>query len=238
MRIGERDVVKDSKDSSKAKNKTAVFDSCVIMGTVTGEIRHKLPITVIAYPLASQEKKLIDYVILEEPGEYMLYVPEGSYHIYTITDFNDNYVFEQSEVSGVYGAPDRIAVIAGEVLTHIDIHTFSTGTNKIAFPSKIKIDFDYYSIEYRAINGQVVKIYDEIFSPENAETGWWSPSLFMEALGANIYFIEEYDQDKIPVLFVHGAKGSPQDWVYFFIRLDREHYQPWFFITHPGSACL
>ena len=56
----------------------------------------------------------------------------------------------------------------------------------------------------------------------------------MKAYGAGIYLLEKYDPQKIPILFVHGAEGSPQNWVYFLIRLDRTRYQPWFFYYPSG----
>ena len=59
----------------------------------------------------------------------------------------------------------------------------------------------------------------------------------MKAFGAHIYMLEPYDPDKIPVLFVHGARGTPQDWVYFLIRLDRKRYQPWFY-DYPSGIRL
>jgi hypothetical protein len=83
-------------------------------------------------------------------------------------------------------------------------------------------------------NGQVLKIYHEYFSPENAQTGYWNPSSFMQAFGAHIYLAEEYSPRKIPVLFVHGTEGSPHNWIYFNMRLDRSRYQPWFFYYPSG----
>ena len=43
------------------------------------------------------------------------------------------------------------------------------------------------------------------------------------------------DPNRIPILFVHGAEGSPQDWRYFFDHIDRSRYQPWFFYYPSGA---
>jgi pimeloyl-ACP methyl ester carboxylesterase len=59
---------------------------------------------------------------------------------------------------------------------------------------------------------------------------------FFKEVGGNIYFLEPYDPRKIPILFVHGAGGSPQDWRYFFDHIDRSRYQPWFFYYPSGST--
>jgi len=55
-------------------------------------------------------------------------------------------------------------------------------------------------------------------------------------LGGNIYFLEPYDPAKTPILFVHGAAGSPQNWTYFFQHIDRTRYQPWIFYYPSGSS--
>src|SRR5262245_38386871 len=51
--------------------------------------------------------------------------------------------------------------------------------------------------------------------------GLWRPISFVKERRGGVYMLEPYDPAKIPVLFVHGAGGSPQDWRYFIERLDR-----------------
>ena len=38
---------------------------------------------------------------------------------------------------------------------------------------------------------------------------------------------EDYDPEKIPVLFVYGVSGFAQNWRVLFDRMDRERFQPW-----------
>lgn len=73
------------------------------------------------------------------------------------------------------------------------------------------------------------------FSEARGRSGYWSPRKFLDELGADIYGPGEYDPTKTPILFVHGAAGSPQDWRYFVAHLDRSHYQPWFFYYPSGA---
>ena len=56
---------------------------------------------------------------------------------------------------------------------------------------------------------------------ENARRGLWQPVEFVRQVGAGVYFLEPYDPDKIPVLFVHGALGHPGDWDAIVAALDR-----------------
>ena len=58
--------------------------------------------------------------------------------------------------------------------------------------------------------------------------------MFMRVFGAHVYTVQKYNSTKIPVLFVHGAQGTPQNWAYFLFRLDKKQYQPWFFYYPSG----
>ena len=64
--------------------------------------------------------------------------------------------------------------------------------------------------------------------------GLWEPRTYMLEVGAGIFFLEPYDPDKIPVLFVHGIAGSPVEFRYLVQSLDRERYQPWL-LAYPSA---
>lgn len=76
--------------------------------------------------------------------------------------------------------------------------------------------------------GTIADLDDPKFSSERGSRGYWEPAAYPMETGIGIYFLEKYDPDKVPVLFVYGAAGSPQDWRTFFARIDRSKYQPWF----------
>jgi pimeloyl-ACP methyl ester carboxylesterase len=50
-----------------------------------------------------------------------------------------------------------------------------------------------------------------------------------------IYFLQPYDPDRIPVLFVHGAIGFPQSFETLIANLDRTRFQPWVAVYPSGS---
>ena len=56
-------------------------------------------------------------------------------------------------------------------------------------------------------------------------------------IGAAVYFLEEYDPTKDPVLFVHGVTGHPGNWKYLAGALDRSRFQPWF-VYYPTAPHL
>ena len=84
---------------------------------------------------------------------------------------------------------------------------------------------------------KVVDLADPRFKRENAEKGLWRPFDFVFDVGAGIYFLGEYNEDKIPVLFVHGVGGTPLDFQYLVEHLDQDRFQPWVYY-YPSGARL
>lgn len=82
--------------------------------------------------------------------------------------------------------------------------------------------------------GEKAKLNDPRFTATRGENGLWTPATFAIQGGFGIYFLENYDPSKIPVLFIHGAAGSPQDWRVAMERIDGKTYQPWFYVYPSG----
>ncbi len=234
----------DDTDSMRVKNSTVIDakdfpenNTAVILGTVNSARSLEQPIVIAVYsanPLKDKNGRFAGYVLLNHTKEFMLYLPEGEYYIYAILDLNNDYIFEDKETVGYYGKPDKISLKINEIKTGITVHAGDLRPAEKIFPEKLSIQYKFNSIEYTTCNGQERKVYSEIFSPDNAKIGWWHPSLFMKAFGANIYLTEKYDPGRIPVLFVHGAQGSPYDWGHIYVHLDKTKFQPLFFYYPSG----
>jgi hypothetical protein len=82
--------------------------------------------------------------------------------------------------------------------------------------------------------GERASLDDPRFAATRGEDGLWTPATFAIQSGFGIYFLESYDPSKTPVIFVHGAAGSPQDWSLAMRRIDRKKYQPWFYVYPSG----
>jgi len=214
------------------------YNSAVVMGTLRNTDAARYPAAVVAYAMSSSGGEVADFAILDGTGSFMLYLPAGRYRLYAARDFNGDGSFSASEICGVYGdtpdAPKEIVLHEGVVAKDVGISMSRAQAGTIKPPGMFYLSDNVGMVRQRGENGEIVKIYDERFSPDNAATGWWSPSGFMKAFGARIYMLEPYDPGKIPVLFIHGARGTPQDWVYFLIRMDRKRYQPWFYYYPSG----
>lgn len=82
--------------------------------------------------------------------------------------------------------------------------------------------------------GEKAGLDDPRFAATRGEDGLWTPATFAIESGFGIYFVDRFDPTKIPVLFVHGAAGSPQDWRHAMEKIDRKIYQPWFYVYPSG----
>ena len=84
--------------------------------------------------------------------------------------------------------------------------------------------------------GDIADLDEDRFDSVRGSEGLWQPATFPLTLGIGIFALEPYDPKRIPVLFVYGAAGSPQDWRTFFDKLDRSRYQAWFYFYPTGQG--
>lgn len=85
--------------------------------------------------------------------------------------------------------------------------------------------------------GEVTTLSDPRFRPENVRAGMRDPYDFILNVGPGVYFLEKYDPSRIPVLFVHGIDGSPDNFRYLIEHLDRQRFQAWVYY-YPSGARL
>lgn len=237
LSIPARDDVASKAIHTKGDINATVYNSAVIKGQITGADNGKVSTFIIAHRLADVSRESAEYLAVNNSGAFMLYLPEGRYHLYTIADYNHNGIYENDEISGVYGSffsPKEISIRENELITDVVIRTARPNGNQINFSRETALKKKQDVVKQITHNGQVLKIYHEYYSPENAQTGYWHPSSFMKVFGAHIYMVGEYSPRKIPILFVHGTEGSPQNWIYLYMRLDQSRYQPWFFYYPSG----
>ncbi len=206
-----------------------------MLGKVVSTTGASSPIVVSAWRLDPSGLQLAEYVILDASGSYEMALPEGRYRITAFADANRNLRFDEGEINGAF--PEGIEVVRGSSKLAVDIflgEQWSQTTLPLGnqFVSK-------GAVGARGTNaGALADIDDPIFSSAYGEDeGYWEPLKFFQETGANIFALEPYDPRRIPVLFVHGVRGSPQDWKFAFQHLDRKRYQAWFYY-YPTSVSL
>lgn len=212
-------------------------DSCLLFGEIISNSPFKKPIIVVAYSRQNGIVKVADYTVLSEPGQYEIVVPEGNYEIFAFEDNNDDFAYNEGEWAGHYGKPDKVKTQIGGGVFGLDIILAQKTKHPVSSFANMLIESSGGKRKPSTSAGTLADLNDPVFSAEKGLSGFWTPLEFFKQAGCNIYFLEPYDPKKIPILFVHGAAGSPQDWLYFIKNIDRTHYQPWIFY-YPSGARL
>jgi pimeloyl-ACP methyl ester carboxylesterase len=209
------------------------LESTVIVGHVLGEFDDQGPI-IVAACATDQAHTMATYTVLHGAGEYELAVLHGSYFVFAFQDRNSNLIYNVGEPAGQHGDPKPVHTPKVGVIFDINVE-IPKGGRKITIPHGTEIAAVKPKKLCSRQAGALVDLNDERFCAKNGIKGFWQPGSFFNELGGNIFFLEAYDPDKIPILFIHGATGTPSGWQYFVDHIDRARYQPWFFYYPTGQ---
>ena len=212
----------------------ASFD---LNGKVEGKT--KSPIVVILYQKNAGKIVVSQYLITHGDKPFTFIVEEGVYYILAFEDLNNNLVYDPSENYGYYGKPNKIEVFPGKMklkdtrsINMLNIKLNQTNNYPPEMPRAL--DADSYVPRTYVDLGTITNLDAKKFILNNGIIGLWQPFLFFKDVGEGIYFLEPYDPNKIPILFVHGAGGTPVSWKAITAKLDKHRYQPWFFYYPSG----
>jgi len=209
------------------------LENTVVVGRVLASSSGNGPIIVAARAM-DEGNPVFHYTVLHESGEYELMVAPGRYQIFAYRDENSNLIYDAGEPAGHYGDQGSLRVPAVGVVFDIDIVIPHRGETT-AIPHGTIISSSRPNKLYSRQAGDITDLDDERFSEKNGIKGFWEPMSFFRQFGGNIYFLEEYDPEKIPILFIHGAAGTPRGWRNFVEHIDRTRFQPWFFYYPSGA---
>jgi len=166
---------------------------------------------------------------LIEPGEFVFYLPPGRYRIAAWEDTNHNLEWDEAEERvGGYNGLRPFELRAGERRGRVDIHITVRRLSEV--PDIAELDLARLGVSI----GTVVALSHGRFAPPSGRRGLWQPMQFLDDPGWGIFMLEEYDPDKVPVLFVHGMGGHPQEFARLIDGLDRARLQPW--VVHYPSG--
>jgi uncharacterized alpha/beta hydrolase family protein len=214
--------------------------NCVLTGRITGNLPENVHIAVLAYSLQSskstnkQTTQLASYTIIQKPGSYTLFVAPGKYHLFAFVDRNKNNSLEDDEYVGRYGRPSTVHVTDSQVVGGLDIDASGILHPFAEIPISVKLMHHYIEPDDTLEHGRVVTLNESKFAKDFGEMGLWSSDEFIQKNGVNIYALAPYNPGRIPVLFVHGAGGTPLDFDYMVKYVDRKRFQPWFFFYPAG----
>ena len=217
-----------------------------IRGTVRAEGAESSPVVVVLFPGSAagagspEDIEIVDHFVRVGTGGYGFAVLPGEYLVGAFADLNGDGNFDPEEPATM-GGDGVFEVAAGEDLD-IDIVVHPSDKAR-----KVKTPIDIHAIQARSLDGQAWRSVGQLlvkgeiadldeprFGPETGRLGLWQPLDAITQIGGGIYFTEPYDPDRIPVLYVHGIAGYPQNFETLIGALDRTKYQAWFFLYPSG----
>lgn len=201
--------------------------STVLVGRVELGTEAEGTIVVGAYAGAPGRWQLVHQTLLHEHGGFELIVPAGQYALFAFADRNGNGLFDAGEPAASRGTVQQLQTGDSGMVAGLDM-TLGDGTPQVPRLQAAP--------RHSTQAGALASLDAPAFAAESGSQGYWQPMSFFRAQGGNVYFLEPYDAGKTPVLFVHGAVGSPQDWRHQIGQLDRSRFQPWVFFYPSGSS--
>jgi pimeloyl-ACP methyl ester carboxylesterase len=175
--------------------------------------------------------EMIGFQVVGPDGVALFLLQLGhTYSVAAFSDLNGNGTYDGGEpaqmVRNVRPTPFAEATNRAPIVT-----LTLTTSNALARGQKIELPRENPKLgEALPVSiGKIANLDEPKFSVEVGEMSMWQPYKFIEQEGFGIYFLEPYSSSKIPVLFVYGIGGSPQDWRTIFQKMDRKKYQLWFY---------
>ena len=197
-----------------------------ISGAITSQSATSSPI--IIYMLTSDplQPRLINYEVLKRPGHFSFAANPGTYCIYVYEDSNRDQQHQDNERTGSSG--QITATEPGDQITGLTVVLPQQVNPALlreihSIKRKSKTDLANYKLH----TGKIFALDAPCFNKEFVTMGLWEPLKFIGKVPFGILFMETYDPDKIPVLFIHGINGSPRFFKEIIANLDRNRFQPW-----------
>jgi pimeloyl-ACP methyl ester carboxylesterase len=193
-----------------------------------------------------EKAQIADHVVLQRPGFWYVQLAPGCYGVGAFADLDRDYEYNDEPVAAVRADPRRLVELRpGDRHEEIEL--------VIESDARLLEGFDPVGRQIReggfrshqeqlltsvgafAVQGEVADLDDARFGRKNGKLGYFEIYRFLYEARPGIYFLEPYDAKRIPVLFVHGALGYPQEFETLIQGLDRTRYQPWVFFYASGG---
>lgn len=215
------------------RQEAATFDAATVLAGRADCSGNTAPVVVAAMALDTQPPVVAHHTRLHECGGWELMVGPGRHTVAAFVDLNGNGRHDPGEPLAHRAEP--VDAPSTGLVTGLDL-TLDSGPGNAELARHWGLD----RLPPRARStqaGVVTPLHDPALSPAQGERGYWAPLSFFREHGGNVVFLQPYDPQRVPVLFVHGAVGSPRDLAPLIDRLDRSRYQPWVF-HYPSGASL
>lgn len=218
-------------------------------GRIEGDVRterdNEGPLVVLLIRAATGEIQpyvAADTYVRLRPGSYAFLVAAGTYRIGAYEDRNHNGRYDPDESVARPLSSEPMTVNPGEyvnrdILIPADgrVPDLTESIDVFEMVARTPEEQRAFSLWAWTVQGEICEDLDDPrFGPEAGARGLWRIDDFLNDGGMGIYFMEPYDPDRIPVLFVHGLGGFPQEFSDLIDSLDRKRFQAWFYFYPSG----
>jgi pimeloyl-ACP methyl ester carboxylesterase len=215
-----------------------------IEGRVETEAPSEGPLVVVLGRVVEGEPLVgVDSFIRVRPGSYAFPVAPGRYQVGAYEDRNRNGLLDPGERTALVSEAPVLEVGLGEEASH-DVWLAEDATTPPTLTEPINVldlvartprEQEQFSLWAWSAVGEICPdLQDPAFGAESGQRGLWEIVDFLNEGLAGIYFLEPFDPDRVPVLFVHGMSGHPQEFTALIDSLDRTRFQPWFLFYPSG----
>ncbi len=196
-----------------------------ISGKVKIESNKKGPVITLLFREDNGSITLINQFTVTSDGAYKFYVTPDKYLVAAFIDSNKDGEYKLGEHATYFGIETgKPTVIAANISENITVKPLVI---KHALKSKGNYKVDDQLNKITKSIGNIVSLKDPIFSDENASMGMWRPIDFINEVGGGLFLLDKYQENKIPILFVHGINGHSGTFSELIKNLDTKHFQPW-----------
>jgi pimeloyl-ACP methyl ester carboxylesterase len=224
------------------KEQQAKLDAtCRISGRIEAERRADAPLIVVLVRGTADKWQIADHFVLEGAGAWGFAASPGNYALAAFQDLNRDLKLQPGEPY-LSARENLLSCKSGERRTDLALRIPAggrSGRDEIdvaALQARSSSEQLEISLSQITAVGEVISLSDARFDQAIAEDGLWRPYDFLFKGHPGVYFLGAYDSKKIPVLFVHGINGTPQNFRTLIERLDRTRYQPWVYYYPSGAA--
>ncbi|TCV21755.1 lipase family alpha/beta hydrolase [Vibrio crassostreae] len=160
-----------------------------------------------------------------------LQLSNNIHYLLVFEDKNQDLTLQADEAFSVINLRNHQDKSTIEVSLEVNENEVPSAFVDRSLSSLLKIELDLVDI------GTVVDLSDPPFEKGNAKLGMWQPLTFLLEDNAGLYFLSEYDPNKIPILFVHGINATALDFAPLIEKVDQSKYQIWVF-NYPSGLSL
>lgn len=176
------------------------------------------------------------------PGTFLFVVESGNYQVGAYEDQNKNGILDPGERVASVRESELLELDPGEQ-GHVDIRLTNDkrrdgpAVDLLQLVERDVREQGRFALWAFSKRGEIVAdLNEKRFGRAKGTEGLWRPMDFLNEELAGIYFLDDYDSDRIPILFVHGIMGYPQQFGKLIDNLDLSRFQPWFYFYPSGLS--